>query len=126
MPGMIKVLIVDDEEEFASALAERLELRDMEASLAHDAAQAREQLQKQRPDVVLLDVLLPGESGLDVLTEIKSEMPDLPVLLLTGRGGERKDLGIEAEQAFCCLAKPVDIDNLLANLREALHEADKA
>lgn len=123
MSPSIKVLIVDDEQDFASALAERLELRNMETRLAPEAEHAKQLLDEEVPDVVLLDVQLPGESGLELLEEIKQAHPCLPVLLLTGRGGKRKDLGEQALKAFRCLSKPVDMEGLLRTIRQAIDES---
>ncbi len=123
MAEPIKVLIVDDEEEFAQALAERLELRDLEVRVAVNGAEARKSLDQQVPHVVLLDLLLPGENGLDLLAEIKKKHPCLPVLLLTGRGGVREDLGESARQAHCCLSKPVDLPHLLETITAAISAA---
>lgn len=115
-----KVLLVDDEEEFVSALAERLTLRGLEVETALDGEEALAKLHDRPPDVVILDVMMPGLGGLDVLRQIKASHPDTQVLLLTGHGSTKE--GIEGMRlgAFDYLIKPVDIEELLTKMKEAV------
>lgn len=115
----LKVLLVDDEEEFVSTLAERLEMRNITAFVANDGDTALRIIETQRPPVVVLDVMMPGISGLDVLKQIKSRYPEISVILLTGRGSTKD--GIEGMRlgAFDYLMKPVKIEGLIQKLGEA-------
>ena len=67
----LKVLLVDDEEEFVSTLAERLQLRNITTLVATDGEEALQIIDTHKPPVVVLDVLMPGMGGLDVLRQIK-------------------------------------------------------
>jgi DNA-binding NtrC family response regulator len=119
-----KVLLVDDEVEFVTTLAERLRLRGMEASVASSGEQALKCIDADRPQVVVLDVLMPGLGGLDVLDQIRKTDPEIKVILLTGRGSAQQDDEKIPLGASDYLIKPVDIDELILKMREAL-EAPK-
>jgi DNA-binding NtrC family response regulator len=114
-----RVLIVDDEAELVSALQERLELRGFHATGVLNGADALAHLAASACDVVLLDVKMPGLGGLAVIQKIKSEHPDLQVVLLTGHGSAH-----DAEEgmrlgAFDYLMKPIQIADLVRVLRAA-------
>jgi DNA-binding NtrC family response regulator len=114
-----RVLLVDDEEEFVSALSERLRLRGIEADSALNGEEALARLVEKEFEVVILDVLMPGLGGLEVLRQIKTTHPNTQVILLTGHGSTRE--GIEGMRlgAFDYLIKPVDIEEMLAKMKEA-------
>jgi DNA-binding NtrC family response regulator len=114
-----RVLLVDDEEEFVSALAERLMLRGIEVDSALNGEEALARLVEKEFEVVILDVLMPGLGGLEVLKQIKSTHQNTQVILLTGHGSTRE--GIEGMRlgAFDYLIKPVDIEELLEKMKEA-------
>lgn len=117
----LKVLLVDDEEEFVGALAERLELRGIEASIATSGKEALERIDADKPNLVVLDVLMPGLGGLDVLNQIRKTDPQIRVILLTGRGSAQgDDLGVPLG-AFDYLIKPVNIDDLIMKMKDALN-----
>lgn len=114
------VLLVDDETEFTATLAERLELRGIRAVTARDATEALEFLQESTPDAAVLDILMPGMNGLDLLRHIKAVLPELPVVLLTGHGSTRNGITGMQLGAFDCLPKPIDIETLLKTLAQAM------
>ncbi|MGD8727972.1 MAG: response regulator [Gemmatimonadales bacterium] len=119
MEEALRILIVDDEEELVSALVERLNLRAFQAAGVTSGSAALEYLASSPCDVVLLDVKMPGLGGLDLIRRIKSDHPDLEVILLTGHGSKQDaDQGMEFG-AFDYLMKPVKIDNLVRILLEA-------
>lgn len=116
----LRVLIVDDEEELVSALVERLEIRDIDAVGVHCGAEALAAVERQDFDVVVLDVRLPGEDGVDVMKRIKQRRADLPVILLTGHmSREASDEGLKAG-AIDYIIKPIQIDDLITKMREAV------
>ncbi len=121
----LKVLLVDDEEELVFTLEERLQLRGMDAEGVTSGEEALKRLQEKEFNVVVLDVKMPGMKGLDVLDRIKKDYQSTEVLLLTGRGSikESQD-GIKAG-AFDYLIKPVNIDDLIAKMQEAIREKTK-
>jgi DNA-binding response OmpR family regulator len=114
-----RVLLVDDEEEFVSALSERLMLRGIEVDCALNGEEALARLVEKEFEVVILDVMMPGLGGLEVLRQIKTTHPNTQVILLTGHGSTRE--GIEGMRlgAFDYLIKPVDIEEMLAKMKEA-------
>lgn len=114
-----KVLLVDDEEEFVSTLAERLGLRGIDVATASDGEEALRMVEEVRPSIVVLDLMMPGMNGVEVLQQIKRNHPDMRVLLLTGHGSTRE--GIEGMRlgADDYLMKPINIDELIEKLRMA-------
>jgi len=115
----IRVLIVDDEQELVSALAERLDLRGFDTHGVTDGATALERLRSEPFDVVLADVKMPGLGGLDLVRTINAERPGLPVVLLTGASSALDAASGSTLGAFDYLVKPVKIDDLVRVLRAA-------
>jgi len=118
----LRILLVDDEEEFVTTLAERLEIRGFAPQTATDGEQALEMIKNNDYDVIVLDLMMPGLNGLDVLQRIKRRTPDLPVILLTGHGSTREGMEGMRHGAFDYLMKPLDIDELITKLHEAVKE----
>lgn len=117
-----KVLLVDDEEDFLTALTERLQNRGIDAQGVKSGEEALEALKSRPVDVVVLDVRMPGISGIDTLEAIKKEYPATEVLMLTGHADlETAFRGMDSG-AFDYLVKPVDIDELIYRLQDA-HQA---
>jgi DNA-binding NtrC family response regulator len=117
--GKMRVLLVDDETEFVSALSERLYLRGFEAQTATSGEEALEKIAASPPQVVLLDMLMPGMSGLEVLQHIRKDYPQVQVILLTGRGSWDGIMGIR-EGAYECLMKPIQIEELIPIMTSAV------
>lgn len=113
------MLIVDDEAEFVSALAERLELRGFETLTATSGEEALWKVDASPPDVVLLDVVMPGLSGMEILKRIKQNHPQVQVILLTGRGTWDGIQGVR-EGAYDCLMKPIKIEDLIQIMTDAV------
>ena len=118
--GAFKVLLVDDEEDFVSALAERLQLRGIDAQTATDGETALQLIEASPPQVVVLDVMMPGLSGMHVLQRIKVKRPLLPVILLTGHDSVQAGSAGMKQGAFDYLIKPIDIDELIQKMQDAL------
>lgn len=116
----LKVLLVDDEQEFVSTLAERLEFRDIETLVAMNGDQALHMIEEHKPPLVILDVLMPGIGGLDVLKRIKRKHPEIQVILLTGHGSTKDGIKGMHQGAFDYLMKPVNIEELIHRMNEAL------
>ena len=87
----VNVLLVDDEEEFIKALSERIRMRDHGSEIAFDGKQALRKIEDKRPDVMVLDLKMPGMDGLEVLRHVKKAYPELPVIILTGHGTEKDE-----------------------------------
>jgi two-component system, OmpR family, response regulator len=115
------ILLVDDEVEFVSTLAERLELRGINARVAYDGESALKAVAENEPQVMVLDVMMPGIKGLDVLQRVREERPEVRVILLTGQGKTRD--GIEGMRygAFAYMMKPLDLEELIRTLSEAIN-----
>ncbi len=115
-----KVLLVDDEVEFVTTLAERLELRGVAARVTHDGEGALKAVAAAVPHIMVLDVMMPGMKGLDVLERVRQEHPEVRVILLTGQGKTRD--GIEGMKlgAFAYMMKPLDLDELVKTMAEAV------
>jgi len=118
-----RVLLVDDEEEFVSALSERLMLRGIEVDSALNGEEALARMEEKEFEVVILDVMMPGLSGLEVLRQIKSTHPNTQVILLTGHGATREGMEGMRLGAFDYLIKPVDIEEMLEKMKEAAKTA---
>jgi DNA-binding NtrC family response regulator len=114
-----KVLLVDDEAEFVSTLAERLILRGMDARTASSGEEALLIVDSDPPHVVVLDVMMPGLGGKEVLRRIKSQYPRIRVVLLTGMTCTLEVDDARRLGAFDCLMKPLDIDELIKVIGEA-------
>ena len=116
----LKILLVDDEEEFVTTLAERLELRGFRAQAVTDGEGALHMIESDPPQVIILDVMMPGLGGLEVLKRIKTQHPQIHVILLTGHGSTKE--GIEGMQlgAFDYLMKPINIEELIKKMQDAI------
>lgn len=118
MSEKIRVLMVDDEDQFRATTKKIMNRRGFEMILAASGEEALEKLNKN-PDVVILDIKMPGMDGHQALKEIKKRSPDLPVIMLTGHGALPSAREAQAEGAFDYLTKPCDIDLLSAKARDA-------
>ena len=117
----LSVLLVDDDEDFVTTLAERLNLRGIDTDVAFDGEEALKKMNIKRPDVIILDVMMPGLGGIDVLRQTRETLPDTPVILLTGRGSTREGIDGMKEGAFDYIIKPVKIEELIGKMREAVN-----
>ena len=118
-PGNGSVLICDDERDLREMLQEYLEKRGFAVRLAANAAELRDAIEAEAPDIVVLDINMPGEDGLSALRGIRSES-DLPVVMLTA-AGETIDRIVGLEMgADDYLGKPVDLRELEARLKAVL------
>ncbi len=115
----LKVLLVDDEQELVTTLVERLGYRGVEAAYALNGPEALDKLRQGHFSVVVLDVKLPGMSGLEVLTRMKKEFPNIPVILITGHGSPVEQPDQVPEDAYDYLPKPISLDKLLQKIKEA-------
>lgn len=114
-----KVLLVDDEQDFLDALAERLKNRDVNVTTATNGSSALELIRNESFDAIILDMMMPGMDGLETLKAIKAARPELQVILLTGHASV--DKGIEAMKcgARDFVEKPADIKSLMDKIHDA-------
>ena len=113
----MKVLLVDDEVDFVTTLSSRLALRGIGADVVHDGQQALDYVEKQEPDVMVLDLNMPGLQGMDVLRRLSNTNPNIQVLILTGHGMNQEEEEARRLKAFDYLRKPTDIDTLADRIR---------
>lgn len=120
MDKKIKVLMVDDEERFRVTTNKILTRRGFDTIMAESGEAAMQKL-KENPDVIILDIKMPGMDGHETLQEIKKQKPDLPVIMLTGHGALPSARQAHEQGAFDYLTKPCDIDVLAGKIKEACH-----
>jgi DNA-binding response OmpR family regulator len=116
------VLVVDDEPDVADLIRDTLRAEGFRAQVAHDGKQALELIRKKRPDLVILDLMMPHLTGFEVLEQLRQEphTASIPVLILTGRGNaadEQRGLALGAKRY---LNKPFDVRALITEVRRHL------
>ncbi len=114
-----KVLLVDDEEDFVRSLSERIGMRDVASEIALDGEEALAKIRSEAPDVMVLDLKMPGMHGLEVLEKVKRAFPDLQVVILTGHGSDADEEEARRLGAFAYLKKPVGLDKLMKTVTAA-------
>jgi DNA-binding response OmpR family regulator len=117
-----KVLLVDDEKEFVVTLAERLGMRGIDTETVFEGEGALKKLETYEPDVMVLDLMMPGMSGLTVLEKVKKLYPKIEVILLTGIGSTSEGLTGMRLGAFDYLMKPLQIDELIQKIGSAINK----
>jgi len=115
----IKVLLVDDEEEFVKSLSERLQMRELKSETAYNGEQALQVVQDELPDVMILDLKMPGIDGLEVLRRVRKAYPSVQVIILTGHGTEKDEEQAKKLGAYAYLQKPADLDTLVQMVKRA-------
>lgn len=115
----LRVLLVDDEEEFVETLADRLNMRDIEASTARNGEEALDAVKENEPDVMVLDLKMPGIDGIEVLRRARNAYPKVEVIILTGHGSEKDEGAARSLGAFDYIKKPVDLDKLVPRIQKA-------
>jgi DNA-binding NtrC family response regulator len=118
----LKLLLVDDETEFVKTLSERLKMRDLDSEIALNGEEALELVGKEPPDVIVLDLKMPGIDGMEVLRVIKKAHPNVQVIMLTGHGSEKDEKEARRLGAYDYLQKPVGMDKLVKVVKEAYKE----
>ena len=121
-----KVLLVDDEKDFVQTLSKRLQMRDMGSVFVHDGEEAIALLKEEEPDVMVLDLRMPGIDGMEVLKRVKQESPHTEVIILTGHGSKEDEQMAMKLGAFAYLNKPVDIAVLTRYMHEAQNKVNEA
>ncbi len=114
------ILLVDDEESIRRTLGDVLEDEGFRVSTASGGEDALAVLDKQEPDLVLLDIWMPGMDGLTALERIKEEWPGLPVVMISGHGSIESAVKATKLGAFDFIEKPLSIDKVVLTIRHAL------
>ena len=114
-----KVLLVDDEQDFVESLAERVKMRDVESDVALNGKEALERVEQEVPDVMVLDLKMPGIDGMEVLRRVRKAYPDVQVIMLTAHGTDKDEEEARRLGAYEYLRKPVPIDRLVKVMKAA-------
>ncbi len=120
-----KVLLVDDEREFVQTLSERLQMRDIGSAVAYDGESALELVHNDAPEVMIIDLKMPGIDGMQVLQQVKRSRPEIEIIVLTGHGSEQDKEKCMELGAFAYMQKPVDI-NVLSDALNDAHQKVKS
>lgn len=115
----INVLLVDDEKDFVESLAQRLELRGFNVSCAFDGTEAVEMIKEKEYDVIILDVKMPGKSGIETFHEIKEIKKISQIIMLTGHATVETAIEGMKMGAFDYLMKPTDTKELIEKIEKA-------
>jgi DNA-binding response OmpR family regulator len=120
---MTKILIIEDEPNMVAGLRDNFEYEGYQVITAPDGVTGLERALSEAPDLVILDVMMPRMSGLDVCKQLKSKRPSVPIIMLTARGQEvDKVVGLELG-ADDYVTKPFSIRELLARVKAVLRRA---
>src|SRR5215471_5868865 len=118
-----RILIVEDEPAMVAGLRDNFEYEGYEVISAQDGVAGLERALAERPDLVVLDVMMPRMSGLDVCKHLKAKLPAMPIIMLTARGQEiDKVVGLELG-ADDYVTKPFSIRELMARVKAVLRRA---
>ncbi len=121
----IRLLLVDDEEEFLLATSQALSRRGFEVSVAPNGVSALELVAEQSFDVIVLDVKMPDINGLEVFSQIRSRIPEMPVIILTGHPSINDAFHTSRNGIAEYLSKPVEIDELASKARQVVSESGR-
>jgi DNA-binding response OmpR family regulator len=121
----IHALIVDDEPDLSESVTWRLEQAGFEVEVANDGLAALIAIRNTEPDVILLDLVLPGMSGIDVLREIRRISEDVPVLLISGRSEEADRVVALEIGADDFVLKPFSPRELVARIRALVRRSQR-
>jgi two-component system response regulator ResD len=123
MRAPIRVLVVDDDANVADVVAAYLRQAGMEVDRASDGVTALAVAARTRPDLVVLDLMLPGLSGLEVCARVRERRPDLPVVMLTALGEESDRIAGLEQGADDYLVKPFSPRELVLRVQSVLRRA---
>jgi CheY-like chemotaxis protein len=119
---MARILLIDDDRPLRTVLAEALSLAGHEVFQAEDGRQGVEIFRVARPDVVVTDLIMPGQEGIETIVQLRQEFPDLPIIAISG-GASHSKLYLDMAKrlgARRIIPKPFSADQLLGAITEAL------
>lgn len=125
---MSEILVVDDDRDVAQSIELALRRRGFRVTLAYSGVEALKMLRRYRPDLMILDVLMPGMSGIDVCRRLRADAntADLPVIFLTARGQERDRIEGLRAGADDYLSKPFNLEELILRVNAVLRRFQPA
>jgi CheY-like chemotaxis protein len=115
---MKRILVVDDEESIRQLYQEELSEAGYHVELAADGAEALRKIEKARPDLMTIDIRMPGMDGIELLGRVREMHRDLPIIICTAYGDFRGDFGTWSSDAF--LTKSADLQELKRKIHELL------
>jgi two-component system KDP operon response regulator KdpE len=121
---LTRLLVVDDEPHLLRALVMNLTQRGYAVTTSSTAALAMAQIRRQQPDLLLLDLGLPDRDGTDVIREVRSRAPLVPIVVLSARNGSYDKVTALELGAVDYVTKPFDVDELVARIRAAVRRVD--
>jgi len=125
MSSKPRILLVDDEEHFRTTLGKRLSVRGLDVNTAGSGEEALRELSKNPYDIILLDVKMPGMSGVEALAKIKKVNPHLEVIILTGHASVDTAVEVMKLGGYEFLLKPCPLDELMEKI-DAAYDRKKA
>lgn len=122
-----KIFIVEDELDFLSTLRERLEFEGFVVATAVDGEESLRKIPEEKPDLILLDIMLPEMNGYQVCRELKSnpETKTIPVVVVTAKSQESDKFWAKETGADDYLTKPFEMEELLQKIQDNLQEDKK-
>ena len=121
---MAKILVIDDEEIIRERMKKLLILDDYETFAAGDGEKGLEVFEKEKPDIALIDIKMPGMDGIEVLKKIKESAEETEVIMITGHGGVETAVTAIRAGAFGYIQKPVEYDELVIEIKKALEKQE--
>jgi two-component system, OmpR family, response regulator len=125
-PGEARLLVVDDERTILELLAGSLRFAGFEVVTAASGAEALRAAAASRPDLVLLDVMMPDGDGFEVVRQMRSSGPDIPVIFLSARDGVSERVAGLALGGDDYVTKPFSLDEVLERIRAVLRRSGRA
>ena len=120
-----KVLLVDDEIEFIEMFKARLEANDLDVVTASQGDEALEKFKDEKPDALLLDILMPGMDGLEVLRRIREEDKKVPIFIITAFSNEERFKVANQYNASGFIIKTADLKTEVVNIKNAIEISSK-
>jgi DNA-binding response OmpR family regulator len=114
----MRILLVDDEKELVSTMVERLSFRGIEADWVTSGEDALKQAENKNYDLALIDVKMPGISGIKLMEMLNQKYPDMKFIFMTGHGSEQDYKVGSAHAPY--LVKPIEIETLVDKIHEVL------
>ena len=115
---MKKVLVVDDDDNIRFLYKEELEEEGYQVTLAADAEEARKKIQEEKPDLITLDIKMPGMGGIDFLEMLHQQYGNIPVILCSAYGSFKQDFRVWVSDAY--VVKSADTRELKMTIKEIL------
>jgi DNA-binding response OmpR family regulator len=117
---MKKILVVDDEENIRLLYKEELHDEGYQVDVAANAEEALEKIHSEKPDVITLDIKMPGMDGIELMEKLKKEKTDIPIILCSAYGRYKQDFRVWSSNAY--VVKSADLGELKVTIRDILRE----